>query len=218
MSDAQPSPLSQQEPSERRSRSPIRLTVSQRIQSHSQPPPTTQRQLSPVDFSNVRYEYVAGKRVGSKMLHAIGERQMYRYRVTHKNVAQYNCYIDKCNAKLYVDLTTQVCARKQKFEPHNHGPNDMIEGIQLNDSIKQRCRNAAVATRSASAGNVHNIFLNTIRELVFFFHFCKHIRTHARKVLHSFCLFFILFKTARVRRYANCQIGKMLKEIYTVFV
>lgn len=144
----------QQQSPIRRSRSPIRGVPSLR-RSQSNPPSVK------IDDTNVRYKFAAGKRLNSKMLHTIDEQQMYRLRVTHKNVAQYNCYIDKCNAKLYLNLETQVCYRKAMYGLHNHGPNDTIYDIQLNDTIKRRCRSAAAAS---GAGNVRNLFHSTIRE------------------------------------------------------
>lgn len=141
----------------RRSRSPIRGENLRRSRSN---PPSVE-----INNTSIRYKFVAGKRLNSKMLHTIDEQQMYRLRVTHKNVAQYNCYIDKCNAKLYLNLETQECSRKAVYELHNHGPNDIINDIQLNDSIKRRCRSAAAA---GGSGNVRNLFHSTIRELVFF--------------------------------------------------
>lgn len=146
---------------QRRSRSPIRSTHNgpSLLRTQSLPPPSSHSDVV-VDFSNIRYEIIAGKRLYSKMLHAIDEQQMYRFRINHK--AQYNCNVNKCPSKVYVDLTTHVCARKTCYEPHNHGPNDQIDKIQLNDSIKKRCRSAAVAARSG--GNLREIFHNTVRE------------------------------------------------------
>lgn len=164
LSSTQQTPPHEQ-PDQRRSRSPIRSSGGEMRRIHSEPPPESQRVI---DYDNVRYRFVAGKRINSKMLHAIDEQQMYRYRVTHKNIAQYNCYIDTCKAKLYVDTVSGVCARKAKHTPHNHGPNDEIMSIQLVDSIKKRCRSATVAAKTGGAGNVRDIFHHTVRESVYF--------------------------------------------------
>lgn len=157
----QSSPLS---PS-RRSRSPIRRTSPPNVRPHSAAEPSRR---ATVNYSDVRYEFMAGKIAKSKILHAIDEEQLYRYRVTHKSLSQYNCYINDCKAKLYVDTMTNICFRKPKqSEVHNHGPHDGIEAMQLASTIKKRCRSAAAAARSGGNGNVRQIFHNAIREWVF---------------------------------------------------
>lgn len=149
----------------RRSRLPLHELGVENLRTHPDPPVRP----SVVDYDNVRYEFMAGKLIDSKMLHAIDEQQLYRYRVTHKNLAQYNCYILGCNAKLYLDVVTQICFRKAKqSQPHNHGPNDNIQSMQLSTTIKKRCRSAVAAARSGGNGNVRQIFHNAIREWVYF--------------------------------------------------
>lgn len=114
-----------------------------------------------IDYTDLRYEFVSGKRVNSKMLHTVDERQMYRFRVSRKTFAQYDCYVAKCPAKVCIHSATNVCSRKTQ-DRHNHGPNDEIEAIQLKDAIKKRCLSAAVAAKGG--GNVHDVFINTILE------------------------------------------------------
>lgn len=135
-----------------------------------------------IDYTNVRHVFISGQRETSKILHAIDEQQLYRFRVAHNQVAQYNCYVANCKAKLY--LESEVCYRKAKYEPHNHGANDMIEEIILKNSIKKRCRSVAVEPRrsGAGAGNVRSVYLSSIREWVFFF-----LHTHS----HTFSNYFL---------------------------
>lgn len=145
----------------RRSRSPLRHSP-ESDRAHSDPPRTRRA----VDYNDVRFEFMSGKLINSKLLHAIDEQQLYRYRITHKTLAQYNCYVTVCSAKLYLDVTTQHCFRKEKQpQVHNHGPNDNIELMQLNATIKKRCRSATSAVRSGGgSGNIRQIFHNTLRE------------------------------------------------------
>lgn len=159
MSSQPPSPqIESPQLAQRRSRSPLRSeNGSQRAHSA----PTSSLSAAMIDYTNLRYEFVAGKRVDSKMLHTVDERQMYRFRVARKTFSQYDCYVAKCPAKVSIHSATNVCSPKT-VDRHNHGPNEEIEAIQLNDAIKKRCRSAAVAAKCG--GNVHDVFNNTILE------------------------------------------------------
>lgn len=154
------------DPNSRHSRSPTRSPRSPLLDDRAHSAPSTP---TAVDYTNVRYEFSSGKLVESKMLHAIDEKQLYRYRITHKKLAQYNCYVKSCSAKLYLDVVSHNCFRKAtQSQSHNHGPNDNIATMQLATTIKKRCRSAATAARSGGNGNVRRIFHNAIREWVFF--------------------------------------------------
>lgn len=152
MSQSQsPSPEVQQ----RRSRSPLRA------EEPRSPPRTQSLPTVMVNYSRLRYKFVAGKRINSEMLHTLDEGQLYRFRVNLKAAAQYDCYLAHCPAKVQINLDTKVCSRKGDAT-HNHGRNDQIEVIQLKDTIKKRCRSAAAVSRRG--GNVRETFNATILE------------------------------------------------------
>lgn len=138
----------------RRSRSPRRSNS-----------PTQRAQSAPssmtVDYTDLKYTLMPGKRETSKVLHTIDERQLYFFRVNTKHAAQYNCYVKSCSAKAQISLESSKCSRKGN-EGHNHGPNAEIETIQLKTAIKKRCRSVAAATRGG--GDVHAVFNETIQE------------------------------------------------------
>lgn len=145
----------------RRSRSPLRESPLNRNRAQSAPELPHDVHL---DYSNLSFEFIPGKRANSKLLHTIDEQQLYRRRVKHGRTTQYDCYINTCNAKVFFDDELNSLKRKEKHDRHNHGANDMISTLQLSESIKKRCRSAAMAGRNENDGNVRDIFHNTIRE------------------------------------------------------
>lgn len=138
-----------------RSRSPLRGRSS-RSPARSLPPVL-------IDYSNLLHDFVSGKRVGSNLLRTIDENQIYRFKVKHKNVAQYDCYKNKegCRAKVYLNLTSKVCYRKSECSAHNHGENDDIKKMLLVDTIKRRCRSAT--TSIVTAQSVRQVYNETVR-------------------------------------------------------
>lgn len=88
--------------------------------SQSSPAPTP----TSLNYSNLRYEMIAGKRINSKVLHTIDEQQLYAYKVKTKDNVQYNCYKLKkmgCEAKVFTNVVSGVCFRKSNHtSAHNH--------------------------------------------------------------------------------------------------
>lgn len=101
---------------------------------------------TPLNYNNLRYEFIPGKRITSKVLHTIDEQQLYAYKVKTKEHVQYNCYKLKetgCEAKVYTKITSGVCFRKSnQTSAHNHATlRKEIDEIKLKTEIK---KNAAI--------------------------------------------------------------------------
>lgn len=167
----------------RRSRSPIRRRSggsrhrdNSRAQSPIQPvTPTTsstRRRNVEIDFSNLRYEWIEGKRFGSSFLHTIEEEQLYRKKIERQGIMHLVCYFGGgCNAAMNFDVRQKICFRKVNLkvslqqQQHNHGSKKSeITKIQVASEMKEKCRNApGIDVGGSTVGNVRNIFQNAVR-------------------------------------------------------
>lgn len=86
----------------RRSRSPLRNNENNSRSGHR----TRETAPSPIgailDMNNIRYEFMPGQRMNSKMLHTLDEHQLYKKKIVTKHDTQYECYKIKngCPAKV----------------------------------------------------------------------------------------------------------------------
>lgn len=99
---------------------------------------------TPLPLSNmrkIRYAFISGQRINSKLLHALDENELYMCKVKSKNDTQYDCYYGKrgCAAKVFIDNNSNECFRKFKhLEPHNHDSMQQeINEMQLKTVIKK---------------------------------------------------------------------------------
>lgn len=147
---------------ERRSRSPLRSSPESPAQNRRQREPSP-----PIfnSFRDIKYEFIAGHRLNSKLLHTMDEHQVYMKKVTTKKDIQYNCMKEKsgCLAKVFICINTNECIRKQsQAQTHNHGSmRAEIAEMKLKNEIKTKCGNAVTLSQhigASGSGNVRGIF------------------------------------------------------------
>lgn len=159
---------------------------------------------SQMSYTNLRYEFMSGKRINSKLLHTMDEHGLYVFRIGNKKLRQYDCYKSSqlgCTAKVFIDNATSVCFRKETHpDKHNHGAlNDEIHAIKLKTHIKTKCGDAAALAEQIGGkgtGNVRGIFQHCLVKFVFliFFSFSVHIRAHTAHT-HTFLFLHFIFIT-----------------------
>lgn len=176
------SPLREMNPGSRRRRTnaqsqPVIVAPRNDVGSlrHAQSQPTldepTSAQSSParppsINYCNLRYELMSGKRINSKLLHTIDEHQLYVQKVKTKSTRQYDCYKKKdlgCEAKVFVNNSSAVCFRKINHgNEHNHSTlKKEINEIKMKTEIKTKCGDSATLAEHIGAsgtGNVRGIF------------------------------------------------------------
>lgn len=110
-----------------------------------------------IDWQGLRYEMMPGTRSTSILLHTLDEQQLYRQRVLYKNVRQYDCKIEDCNSKVYLNTTTGVCFSKEKFRQHTHGSREIeIKKMALVKKMKEDCgKLSTLASINSPAGNAN---------------------------------------------------------------
>lgn len=141
----------------RRSRSVERRSISPEsstVRSQSEPIRSNRRRY---DSNNIEYNFMEGRRKGSKLLHTVGEEHLYIAKVKTKEEKQFDCYHSKdlgCKAKVFL-TDAGICYRKistRAGELHNHASNPSeIAEMQLVTNIKQRCSSAATVTQNYGA-------------------------------------------------------------------
>lgn len=174
----------------------LRLESTPPLQDHGLPDAEAEEEhlgnnlTPPMNYSNLRYILMPGKRINSKLLNTINEEQLYVFRVSTKKQTQYDCWkkIDLgCKAKVFLDKSNDICFRNYKYEDqHNHAPvTSEINELKLKNEIKSKCGSAsslAAAIGATGNGNVRGIFQNVLATLVcFFFVFllsCFYFITH----------------------------------------
>lgn len=128
-------------PNSRRSRSPLRdINNAPRRDSPRESAPSLP---APQANNNIRYKYIAGQRINSKLLHALDEHQICKRKVQSKHDIQFECYrsLSGCLAKVFIDIATNECYSKVKHRlPHNHGSmRQEIAEMTLKNDIKKKC-------------------------------------------------------------------------------
>lgn len=88
------------------------------------------------------YEIISGKRINSKLLYVISEKQLYKFKTLIRNKKYYVCLNEKCKAK--VELVNDVCQKPKKIIEHNHGESENLANeLKCVNKIKSECLNSS---------------------------------------------------------------------------
>lgn len=87
---------------------------------------------------NLNYEYVVGRRLNSRLLYVLDEKQLYTKKSMKNENYFYNCYIKTCKARVFVN--NEVCKKVKNFIDHSHETQEnMYKELKTLNDIKTSC-------------------------------------------------------------------------------
>lgn len=98
--------------------------------------------FEPKEKKEIKFEFITGQRIGSKLLYAIDEKQLYRTETQHNEYIWFRCRVPKCVARVKFNERTNKCFKSSRTVPHNHGTQENeFRSLKLLNKVKMACAN-----------------------------------------------------------------------------
>lgn len=115
----------------------------------------------------MEYEFTLGKRIDSKLLYVLTEKQLYKKAREAKEHIVYRCYESTCKARVKI-MRSGVCTKVDSFKEHDHDIQESrYKQFKIEGEIKQQCAvSSSLVNTSSTVGNVREIYHATCQKLV----------------------------------------------------
>lgn len=109
----------------------------------------------------LRYEFVTGHRITSKLLYTCDEKQFYRFNSKNKSGDAYLCAEKLCKCRVLL-RNDKLCIQPEKYCKHNHETKgEKFEELKVLNIIKEKCADISTLINEKKQ-SVRDIFYSVV--------------------------------------------------------